>query len=683
MKKNKGAKASKNTRRLFLTVPILLLAACGGGGSGSGDDEIPDPVVISIVADDEIEVNRMAIVNLDASASTISTNTVLNYRWEQMSGTDVTGGAGFLTDASPAFNAPAQVETLMFRLIVSDNNSNSRTTFVKVNILEDLNTALYVDGDNADTADGSRSNPFTSISTALAHIQSNALNGYDIYVSNLDGAAGYDETGATLTVASGTSLYGGYDKQWSRDAANTPTLLDGHAQAIHFDQVDDDSWLSGFEVQSAHTTNPEDNAYVVKVGSGSAAININNNVLSAGNVATALSSSPGSSYGVIIQQVDTANITSNTIFAGDGGNGENGVRPSPAADGEDGEDASGQTHGSRGDGGASNRAGGRGGDGGSANGGNGERGLPADNRAFPTCVTGCGGSGGSGGFGAGTPGSRGTHDFGEAGGNGGTGGNGAGDIDGNGFYLADLSTGGTNGGNARGGGGGGGGEGGSSGGGRGGGGGGGGGGGAGGTGGPPGIAAGASIGIAIQSVNNARIDLNAITSDNGGTGGDGARGGDSGDGGDGGSGASGSTFGFDGGGGGGGAGGAKGGQGGPGAGGAGGPSYAIAIGSNVIATIENNVLTSGNGGDFGPNGARGLAGGQGFSGNSGAGRSGGAGGSGGTSTQTTGQGSPGISAENGYSFTMYDFDLTDATPLISGNTFNVGTSASSTGEKNW
>src|SRR5690606_30507082 len=94
---------------------------------------------------------------------------------------------------------------------------------VLVNIFEDRNVMFFVDGDNGDdeTGTGSRENPFASINKALASL----TNLEDIYVKTREDGATYDEAETTLTIPAGTSLYGGYNGDWIRDATDNKTLI--------------------------------------------------------------------------------------------------------------------------------------------------------------------------------------------------------------------------------------------------------------------------------------------------------------------------------------------------------------------------------------------------------------------------------------------------------------------------
>jgi hypothetical protein len=647
---NQTSKYTQTFGLTLVSVMALQLAACGGGGSAgaSADNAIANAGVDQLAA-------RGSTVTLDASSSTSSSGAGLSYEWRQTRGSDVTGGSGSLSGATPSFTAPDKVETLSFTLTVNGSGSDT----VHVNVLEHSGSAYFVDGDNGSdsSGDGSMDKPFASLSHAISRINDSNT---DVYVRSQAGAR-YDETAATLNPPAGTSLYGGYGAQWVRDVTNNRSAVDGHSVTLHFDDVASEAWVSGFELFAAHSSDAAAPVSVISTTAGTAMLVIEDNTISAGDVGAGVGEPAASSIGLRLANVDSVQVLRNTISAGLGGDGANGVQPATRSSGGDGANGGAPSGGAGGTAGNPNsfgNAGGRGGNGGNSFGANGQNGV--NGSALADAIGGgAGGSGGSGGSSS-NVGGDGFGGFGGVGGLGGNGGRDVGAISGAGDYIAaNGSTGGT-GISAAGGGGGGGGEAGTttaS----GGGGGGGGGGGRSGLGGQGGQGGGASIGLLLHGIANATISDNIIASAAGGNGGNGGAGGNSGNGGDGGNPGIGPNTGEDGGHGG---GGGKGGEGGQGGGGGGGASFAILVGSDMSPLITHNTLSSGDGGapgNGGLGGRQGVAGGHGGGGGTGA------------SSYTSNRQSSGASAVGGASYAIFDIDPNDGFVALSdGNTVSVG-----------
>lgn len=638
----------------ILILSSLTLAACGGGGSGGGDSGDGDdggdgggktnqePVAN---AGPDLQVSRNFTVNLDASGSSDADGDALTYSWTQIAGPAVDGTP--LSGATPAFVAPSEVGTIIFELVVNDGTENSPADTVMINVLEDVNVTYFVDGDNGSDVDGSGSmdNPFASIGKALCEVTADQQ---DIYVMTRAGGASYDETSdpcpgdparsaeQILAVPTGTSVYGGYDDNWVRKHTTTQTPVMTLHHGFRFSAVDLNAWFSGLNVQAGDSPGPGDSAYAVYAIGGTANLTVSDNSLIAGDVGFGTAASPGSSFGLVLSTLESANVSRSMISAGLAGDGLDvgNIFSTEASSGSNGGNANGTSPGGGGDGkGPSDYDGGGGGAPGTAGGENGSKG---GNGEGPAGLGGCGGGQSSGGFDC--IGDSGGGNVGRRGQNGGFGGNGVSGSGGPGNRIVPFKgNNGSAGGDGGGAGGGGGGE--ANAGVNGGAGGGGGGGGRGGAGGPGGPDGGVSIGLYITAVNTSLIEDNIIFGGRGGsgaTGGQGQVGGDGGAAGAGGDGNSG-AFGITGGDGGNGGSGGKGGTGGRGGAGGGGPSYGIAVGSNISPSITNNDIASGDGG-FG-----------GFGGN---------GGNGGT---------------GGYSYAVYDNDINDGmVPALSNNTLNFG-----------
>jgi hypothetical protein len=560
---------------------------------------------------------RGGLASLNGSGSSDPEGEQLSYRWEQIHGPDVTGGVGFFAGPTPSFAAPDQVSALIFRLTVNDGHGDSAPDTVQVNVFEHSGSpGLFVDGNSGsdDTGDGSRENPYASISHARSRI-----NGpeQDIYVMSLQGDGSYSEQ-STLDIPVTTSLYGGYGPGWVRDVENNKTKLSGAAVAIDIGPVNEDAWISGFDITAADTTEEGADVMTIRTFGGSATLFIEDNVLTAGNAGNQVEAlQPGTSYVLFLSDVFDAQVLRNVIVAGNGGTGASAARGddgSPAT--TSGANGSGATGGAGGKGGTPAANGGKGGNGGTGL-------IPQDGSAGGGAGGGIGDKVGEGRVGDGGGG------FGGSGGDGGTGGGGPGMLNAQGLFLSSSGERGTSGANGEGGGGGGGGAGGV--GLDGGGGGGGGGGGQGGAGGVGGHGGGASIGILLFNVGSALIAENDITAGDGGLGGNG-------------------------------------GAGGHGGGGAGGPSYSVLVAPGVAPVLRDNTIASGNGGNGGIGGAAGLGGSSGGSGGS----TGGSGGCCAFHPETAG--APGSGGDGGWSFPVFDLDPEDGElPGLGGNTVSAGT----------
>lgn len=499
------------------------------------------------------QVNRGEIVTLTGSG-TDPEGQSLTYRWTQVFGPDVTGGAGFLTGPAPTFTAPGEVSSVRFELRVTDQGgAQSQASVTDVLVLEDKTRAVFVSplGNDINSGDA-RENPVRTITTALARANSFGRGAYDIYIAN----GTYDET---IALQPDVSIYGGFQAAtWLRDPQAHPVTIMGGSAMIAVTG----SNVSNLTVDGLRIRTPQE------------------------ATATGLSV-----YTIFLNQAQNITITNNQITAGDalagsGGQfGFNGVQGRP---GDVGGNAGCTATPTGGLGGAPGQpgppsagsqlgvAGGEAGDGGAQNvgGENGATGSPSGSLAG-----GIGGTGGTSSSPAGAPGVAGIN--GTAGQNG-AGGAQIGMLSSAGYVPAD-GTDGTSGASGSGGGGGGGAAGAASG--AGGGGGGGGASGGGGNLGQGGKGGPGSFAILVMSSTGITVDRNTIVTGRGGVGGSGGVGGNGGPGGLGALGGNGCGGGGNGGRGG---NGGTGGEGGHGGGGGGGPSIGIIHDAASTVTIGPN-----------------------------------------------------------------------------------------------
>ena len=489
-------------------------------------------------------------VTLSASATDPDGHAIARYWWTQISGPNVTGGAGYLSGQNPTFTAPSYVSTVRFELRVTDEfGLESQGSIVQINAMEDKSHAIFVsplgDDNNAGTA---RTAPVKTISRGITRAV--ALGGgADVYVTN-----GVYEEGISLQ--SEVSIYGGFQSAtWIRDHQAFPVTIRGGSSMIT---------VSGFNVS-----------------------NITLDGLRIRTPGEALSTGL-SAHTVFLNQTENIVIAASEITAGDAGPGSggqfgfSGVQGLPGAVGANAACPVGGAGGLAGQPGPPNAgsqrgvAGGDAGDGGSQN-VSGENGTAGNGSGSLTSGTGGTGgttsspAGGEGGAGAdGTPGLN------------GVGGAQLGTLTAPGYVPAN-GTNGTSGTPGSGGGGGGGGGGTASG--AGGGGGGGGASGGGGNLGQGGHGGAGSFAIVVVASNGVEIIGNSIITGRGGEGGSGGVGGNGGAGGLGATGGSGCSGGGSGGRGG---NGGTGGRGGHGGGGGGGPSIGILIdATSTVHQIAN------------------------------------------------------------------------------------------------
>ncbi len=559
---------------------------------------------IAQAGDDQI-VNKASQVTLRGSISGIANGGVL-YNWRLLSGPDISFDGNRVRELNgrePTFMAPNEVSTLRFALDVTIGEE-TQSDEVIVQVMHDRMKAVFVGrNDVSGVPDGTMDNPYANIAEALTFIDP----GEDLYV--MTQTTPYLLTNS-LVIPDGSSLFGGYDENWVRDAElnRTSIVLNttvDRLPAIDIPAASSEMWISGFAVSARdNSVNAGDKTLdliAMRISSGVPQVGpvyLSDNNLESGHVKQDRVKSPGSSYALFVKNMTDLYLHDNVLSAGRGGNGVSGRAREKGSDGDPG--GKGRTGGA----GSAGGNGGKGGDWGRGplgKGGNGVKGGPSK-------------TGGAGGTGA--KGCKNATSTGKVGDVGSAGilGRAAGLFDHSridGYKSKDGGNGG-NGGHGKGGGGGAGGGGcGTAGGGVGGGGGEGGTGGAGGIG---GVGGGASIALWLSGeISSMDIRGNDITSFNGGVAGNGGKGGEGGDGGRGAGGGkggencllvvcdrggSGSRGGN----------GGDGGAGAYGAGGSGGPSFGIYVSKNIAPVLNDNNITSGGGGNGGNNGNSGNGG---------------------------------------------------------------------------
>lgn len=496
---------------------------------------------------------------------------------------------------------------------------------------------IYVDGTSGDddTGDGSLELPYASLLQAFRQA-ADLSPPIEIYVTAKANNAPYVESFVINTrpirrmaVPAGTSLYGGYNADWTR-TPGTRTRLQGPGTALNYADLTQDVVLAGFDIVGDDSVGisgslPEASGVAV---SGDAKLTVYDCRIEAGD------STLSSSHGLWARDLRELHISHSTIISGQAGHGTDGLTPTASgkngANGEDGSDLdSGALEQQWELGGAGGRLSGvprahQGGSGGRGGVARGECGLlncaGEWGKDGDAGGAGSGGAGGAGGFSTGfivdddwqiaekRGAQNGVNGENGSAGQSGSGGRGVGivegrlpryqTVDGLDGLPGNPGFGGGGGGGARsianrldretkqGTGGGGGGSG-----------------GAGGIGGKGGIGGSASIGLFLDNADIVLVEYSIIQSRQGGNGGNGGTGSRGGNGGKGGIshlliGHLQGGIGGDGG---------NGGSGGSGGGGAGGPSVAVMTTSHTVTTLTNNVIVTGTGGSGGRSGNNGSA----------------------------------------------------------------------------
>jgi hypothetical protein len=541
------------------------------------------PIVANADAGIDLAVNRGSEFRLIASDLAPGTPNAA-VRWTQIDGPDATAGVGSLRGAEAVAIAPDDVATLVFTLEVAGTDGVA-TDDVIVRVFEDVSRAAFVDGARGtDAGDGTMAAPFKSISAAAA-----AATGSDLYVRSV---GIYDESDATIALASGMSVYGGFDENWNRDADRRAVIIGDEVAMTVFG--DAERWIASIELSSADVVG--EGPSIGLLISGAQVVNlIDSRVVSGRGGAGSPGGSGAVSSGVFAADVDQLSIERSTVNGGTGGTGGNGGIAPDADDvaevGGSGGTANGRNAGS---GSGAGGAGGRGGEtSNGANGGSGQSsGGQGGTNSAPDGRPGGGGNGGVGGIG----GDGGTNlvsavddetvPVGAAGGTGEPGIAGRGGGGGGGGFGPLLVAGGGGGGAGAGG--------------------------APGSGAVGGGGGGGSVGLHAVGVDRLVISESLIAGGRGGNGAAGGAGAPGGAGGRGGSGAVGvDGVVADGGDGGGGGAGGGGGHGGAGGGGAGGPSYGMLTTRVAELFIDSTRLRGGGGGAGADGGAGGRVGGAG------------------------------------------------------------------------
>jgi hypothetical protein len=119
----------------------------------------------------------------------------------------------------------------------------------------DAAASVFVSTAGHDAWPGTRLQPVRTIERGLTLAQSSGKR-------HLLVAAGTYPSAATLQLANGISIYGGYDPvSWARSASNATTLQVSAATALHANDISAVTWLDQLVVQGGHATTAGGSAY--------------------------------------------------------------------------------------------------------------------------------------------------------------------------------------------------------------------------------------------------------------------------------------------------------------------------------------------------------------------------------------------------------------------------------------
>jgi len=233
------------------------------------------------------------------------------------------------TFIAPSYEEGGSVESLIFKLIVSDEAGNLDTDIVVITIVEDLDRAIFVSTNLGDdmSNDGSKDAPVQSLTKAF-ELASQTTPHSDIYVDEGD----YDETEATLTILDDMSIYGGFSTtmwnsniDWERARNPDPeeTRIFGAATALKVLDIVSPTVINGLTINSANGLNGEltggagENSIGIYVRTATDVLRIFNNNINAGHGGVGKSGEPG-----LLGRPGGDGIDASGSSAGSGGNND-------------------------------------------------------------------------------------------------------------------------------------------------------------------------------------------------------------------------------------------------------------------------------------------------------------------------------------------------------------------------
>ena len=234
-------------------------------------------------AGSDIDVNRGQQVTLNGGLSRDPENDPLTFEWRQIAGPDVTAGSGVFTGVAPAFEAPPNVSTVALELRVADATDISEPDTIQVNVMEASGKGLFVRTDGSDDAAGTREQPMRTVAAAISRARVLG-DGTDVYL-----AAG--RFPGSLALATGVSLYGGFDPvTWMR-SPELESRIEGGSTAVTGIDVDVVT-LDGLTIAGANAVEAGSSAYGILLARSSM-ITLANSTILVGNGAAGLAGSAG------------------------------------------------------------------------------------------------------------------------------------------------------------------------------------------------------------------------------------------------------------------------------------------------------------------------------------------------------------------------------------------------------
>lgn len=289
-----------HTASLASTIKDVALNAYAGSSWSFSTSTNNFPVVL--IAPVNRHVSFGEIVTLDGSGTTDveDANTSLTYNWTQVSGTHVM--LTFSVPGNPwlmtSFTAPNKVETLQFKLTVTDTDGNVSTRMVSTTVLEDTTRVIFVSGTiGSDVNSGGLGSPVKTIQKGITLASSTSPKS-DVYVH-----AGYYYSTTSVPMVSGVSVYGGFTTLISfcfRDIftlkfycftemghrmATSPTELYGAETMVVANSITAPTVLDGFKIVSRNgvsTTTIGTNSTAIYSRGSNASFVISNNDIIAG-----------------------------------------------------------------------------------------------------------------------------------------------------------------------------------------------------------------------------------------------------------------------------------------------------------------------------------------------------------------------------------------------------------------
>ena len=202
------------------------------------------------------EVSIGSAVTLDGGASSDEDGDALTLTWTQTGGTDVTGGHGTLSGASPTFTAPAGISTLTFSLVAHDGTVPSVADEVVITVVPVAGRSIFVTVDGNNLGAGTPSAPLRTIAAGLARAAARGA-GTTVYL----GLGTFSE--GTVALVSGVNISGGYGPDWDR-APGSRTVIRGEQTGMLGSSVTAVT-ISNVDIQSLDAVSPSGSSYGVRL----------------------------------------------------------------------------------------------------------------------------------------------------------------------------------------------------------------------------------------------------------------------------------------------------------------------------------------------------------------------------------------------------------------------------------